>query len=104
MPRVPSPAAERIGENIRAAREAKGWTQDELAAATGIDSSNIRAHESGRSLTNLHSLVRIAEALGVEPSVLLTDITSDLFRTRADDGRRRPARPHAPARRDESVA
>ncbi|MCD1267779.1 helix-turn-helix domain-containing protein [Microbacterium sp. MEC084] len=88
MARTPSPAAAVIGENIRGARDAKNWTQDQLAAATGIDSSNIRAYETGRSLTNLHSLIRISEALGADPADLLRDVTSDMFVSRADDGRR----------------
>lgn len=95
MPRVPSPAAAAIGDNIREARAAKGWTQDQLAAETGIDSSNIRAYEGGRALTNLHSLVRISAALGVDPGALLKGITPDLFVTREDDARR--TRPHRSA-------
>jgi len=54
-------------------------TVDQLAAATGIDSSNIRAYESGRALTSLQSLVRIAEALEVEPAQLLEGIDSGMF-------------------------
>ena len=88
VPRVPSPAAAVIGENIREARAAKEWTQDQLAAETGIDSSNIRAYESGRSLTNLHSLVRISAALAIDPGTLLKGLTPDLFLTREDDARR----------------
>lgn len=91
VPRVPSPAAAVIGRNIRAAREAQSRTQDELAVATGIDSSNIRAYEAGRQLTNLHSLIRISEALQVDPARLLEGVSSDMFVTRTDDGRRRAA-------------
>lgn len=67
-------------------------TQDQLAAETSIDSSNIRAYESGRSMPSIQTLVRIAEALDVEAGELLTGITSDMFVTRADDGRRRTNR------------
>jgi transcriptional regulator with XRE-family HTH domain len=95
VPRVPSPAAAVIGENIRGARAARNWTQDELAAATGIDSSNIRAYETGRSLTNLHSLIRLSEALGADPGTLLDGVTSAMFLTRADDARRRVHRGRA---------
>lgn len=95
MPRVPSPAAAAIGLNIKTVREATGWTQDELAAATGIDSSNIRAYETGRSLTNLHSLIRLSEALGADPGTLLDGVTSEMFLTRADDARRRVHRGRA---------
>jgi transcriptional regulator with XRE-family HTH domain len=64
-------------------------TQDELAAATGIDSSNIRAYENGRAMPSVQSLVRIAYALGVDPGVLLDGLLPELFALSADDGRRR---------------
>ncbi|GEB95878.1 hypothetical protein GCM10009724_20940 [Microbacterium lacticum] len=50
IPRVPSPAAAHIGERIRVAREGVRMTHDQLAAATGIDSANIRSYESGRAM------------------------------------------------------
>lgn len=56
-------------------------TQDELAVQSHIDSSNIRSYESGRSMMNVHSLVRIAEALNVEPGDLLEGVTSEMFAT-----------------------
>jgi transcriptional regulator with XRE-family HTH domain len=64
-------------------------TQDELAAASGIDSSNIRAYENGRALPNLHSLLRIAGALGIEVSALLDGLTLEMFPVSPNDGRRR---------------
>lgn len=66
-------------------------TQDELAAASGIDSSNIRAYESGRALPNLHTLVRIAGALDVEPGELINGLTREMFAPSSGDGRRRSA-------------
>lgn len=91
MPSVPSNAAAFIGQRIADARKEGGWTQDEIAAKSGIDSSNIRKYENGRAMPNIHSLVRIAEALGVEPGQFLKGITSDLFAVVANDGRRRSA-------------
>jgi transcriptional regulator with XRE-family HTH domain len=64
-------------------------TQDELAAETGIDSSNIRAYEKGRATPNVFTIVRIADALGVEPGDLLAGITPAMFSPSASDGRRR---------------
>jgi transcriptional regulator with XRE-family HTH domain len=64
-------------------------TQDQLAAASGIDSSNIRAYEGGRAMPNLHSLLRIADALGVEVSALLAGVTLEMFPVSPSDGRRR---------------
>lgn len=79
MPRVATAAAAQIGVNIAAQRKARGMSVDQLAAATAIDSSNIRAYEAGRALTSLQSLVRIAEALDVEPGELLVDVDAAMF-------------------------
>lgn len=54
-------------------------TQDQLAVKAGIDSSNIRSYESGRAMMNVYSLVRISEALDVEPGDLLDGVASDMF-------------------------
>ena len=88
VPRTPSPAAAFIGERIAFHRLRRGLTQDELAVSSRIDSSNIRSYESGRALMNVFSLVRIAEALDVEPGDLLDGLGSDMFVPAASDGRR----------------
>ncbi|WEG08616.1 helix-turn-helix transcriptional regulator [Microbacterium horticulturae] len=54
---------------------------DQLAATSRIDSSNIRSYESGRALMSLPSLVRIAEALGVEAGELLDGVSAEMFLT-----------------------
>ncbi len=54
-------------------------THDQLAARSGIDSSNIRSYESGRAMPSIYSLVRIAAALETEPGELLDGLTIDLF-------------------------
>lgn len=79
MPRVPSDAAAYIGKRIAAERGDAGFTQDQLAVAASIDSSNLRAYESGRSLPNIRLLVRIAAALSVEPGVFLNGLTPEIF-------------------------
>lgn len=89
VPRVPSDAAAHIGRLMAEHRRRRTLTQDEVAAATSIDSSNIRAYESGRSMPSVFSLVRIAEALDVAAGDLLEGVTSDMFAVRADDRRRR---------------
>lgn len=89
MPRVPSPAAVRIGELISDARKRRGITQDELAVLTQIDSSNIRGYEKGRSMMGIPTLIRIADALKVEPGELLNGVTPEMFNVLTVDGRRR---------------
>lgn len=63
-------------------------TQDQLAVASDIDSSNIRSYENGRAMMNVFSLVRIAEALEVTPGELLEGVRSDQFASDRPDGRR----------------
>jgi len=89
VPRVATDAAAKIGRNIAELRQAVSLTQDQVAAATGIDSSNIRAYENGRAMPNIQSLLRIASALGAEPSDLLENVTLEMFGHRSHDGRRR---------------
>ena len=79
VPRTASLAAVHVGQHIVGRRRALGTTQDQLAAASGIDSSNIRAYENGRNMPNLHSLMRLAGALSVEPGELLEGLTLDMF-------------------------
>ncbi|MFD5225705.1 helix-turn-helix domain-containing protein [Microbacterium sp. NPDC058342] len=68
-----------IGGNIANARKALSMTVDQLAVASRIDSSNIRSYEAGRAMMNVRSLVRIAEALKVDPGVLLDGVASEMF-------------------------
>ena len=89
MPRVASPAAAHIGQAIGDRRRQLAMTQDELAAASGIDSSNVRAYENGRAMPSLHSLVRVAAALDIDPGSLIAGLSSELFAASAEDGRRR---------------
>lgn len=79
VPRVASPAATFVGHRIDERRRERGLTHDQLAAATGIDSSNLRAYMSGRAMPNVHSLVRIATVLEVALGELLDGLTPDLF-------------------------
>lgn len=55
-----------LGNLIRAARKRKGWSQQELAARTGLRQENISIIENGYSSTKLHNLLAILTALGLE--------------------------------------
>lgn len=85
MPRVATAAAARIGVNVADQRRGRGLSVDQLATATGIDSSDIRAYENGRALTGLQSLVRIEEALEVDPPALFAGVDSGMFTRSKDD-------------------
>lgn len=58
-------------ENIRQAREKKGWTQEELAKKAGIDSNSYAKVERGESKPYGVTLVKIIKALGVKSSDIL---------------------------------
>lgn len=60
-----------IGANVRAAREAAGWSQQQLGDGAGMVVPVISRLESGKHLPSLASLLKVAEALGVEPAALL---------------------------------
>lgn len=89
VPRTPSAAAALIGSRIAAERKSKGLTQDQLAVLSGIDSSNIRSYESGRSMLSILTLVRIAEALHATAGSFIDEVSSADFATPLADGRRR---------------
>ena len=89
MPRVASAAAAHVGKAIAEQRRHIALTQDGLAAASGIDSSNIRAYENGRAMPSLHSLIRIAAALNIDPGALITGLTPELFAAAEPTGSKR---------------
>lgn len=65
-------AVKRFGENVRAARQARGWTQEELAHRTGLASVQISRIERGRREVRITTLVRLRDALGVSADELLS--------------------------------
>ncbi len=78
MARITSDAAGIIGKRIRGFRvDRLRISQIELQNLSGIDTANIRRYEQGKAMPNLGSLVRIAFALGVDPSELIRGLTPD---------------------------
>jgi len=64
-------AVRRFGENVRAARKAKGWTQEELAHESGLAPVQVSRIERGVREIRLTTLVRLLAALDVSPDRLL---------------------------------
>lgn len=60
-----------LGENVRQHRKLKGMTQEQLAVAAGMERSYVSDLERGTRNPSVAALGRIADALGVEPHVLL---------------------------------
>lgn len=63
-----------IGEKIRAARQAKGMTQEELGSVLGVQKSAIAKYESGRVVNIKRStLKKISDILNIPPFELIFD-------------------------------
>ncbi|MRH93599.1 helix-turn-helix domain-containing protein [Nocardia sp. SYP-A9097] len=67
-----------VGAAVRRAREAAGWTQDELAAASGVSRPVIARIELGTASVQIDRLWDLAEALSTTPSALLADAEAHL--------------------------
>ena len=86
MARIPSPAAEELGKAIKRRRIAIEYTQEKLAHASDVGTSNIRSYENGYALPNVFTLIRIADALGVKPGDLLDGLTPEMFPAHGNTG------------------
>ena len=62
---------QRFGQNVRAARAARGWTQEELAHRTGLASVQISRIERGKREVRLTTVIRLLQALDSRPAELL---------------------------------
>jgi len=67
-----------IGDNVRALRLARGWTQWGLAERSGFSEQFVFCLESGRRDPTIVGLCKLAEALGVTPADLLRTTTDQL--------------------------
>lgn len=61
---------EYVAANVRRLRERKGLRQEDLAELCGWDYRHIQRIEAG-DVNSITALVRLAEALGVQPQALL---------------------------------
>lgn len=67
----------RLGQNIRALRKQKGFSQEALAFEAELDRTYIGGIERGERNVSLLNICRIARALGVPPAILLDGIGYD---------------------------
>jgi len=77
MPDASSPAALLFGERVRAERQRLGLSQDEVAHLAGMNVSNYGKIERGVGNPVLHTIVRLAAVLGVDPAVLVGGMSGD---------------------------
>lgn len=69
-------ALARFGQNVRAARLARGWTQEELAERSGLAPVQISRIERGKREIRLSSLLRLMDALNASADTLLIGVSS----------------------------
>jgi transcriptional regulator with XRE-family HTH domain len=66
-------AQQRFGERVRELRHGKGWTQEDLAGRSGLAVVQISRIERGVREVRLTTILRLIEALDVDPNRLLAD-------------------------------
>lgn len=74
-----SEAAAELGRRVRARREALGFSQEKLADVAGLHWTFIGQVERGRRNLSLHNIIKVADAIEVDPGELLSGLRrSDL--------------------------
>jgi HTH-type transcriptional regulator / antitoxin HipB len=63
-----------FGSNVRAARKARSWTQEDLAAKTGLAVVQISRIERGVREVRLTTVLRLSRALDASPNDLLAHL------------------------------
>ncbi len=72
MPPQKTATSEAIGQAIREARKAQGYTQEAFASAAGLDRSYMGAIERGEFNLTLETLLKITAELGISAAELLS--------------------------------
>lgn len=62
-----------IGENVRCFRNKMNWSQEALGAQTGLHHDYLGRLERGRVNISVENLLKIAQALNVDPHLLLIE-------------------------------
>lgn len=60
-----------LGVNLRAARETREWTQEELGQRSGVQAGEISRIEAGKRDPRVSTVEKLAKAVGVPPGQLL---------------------------------
>ncbi len=69
-----------FGLRVRAARKDLGWTQEDLADATGLHPTYVGDAERGERNVALDNILKLAKALKVDPGQLLNGLQKSLPR------------------------
>lgn len=70
--RRPEGLDEAFGRVLRAARKAKGFSQEQLGAAADLHPTYVSLLERGKNSPSLRALFLLAGALGLQPAELVT--------------------------------
>lgn len=79
-------AARAFGKRVKLLRRQKRWSQEELAAAAGIDKAYLGRVERGETNIGIENIAEIANALGVDISELFLLIRRPVGRPRTSSG------------------
>jgi transcriptional regulator with XRE-family HTH domain len=83
---ISSPAAARLGSGLRAIRQARGWSQGELAQVAGVSASAISQAERGQHALSLETLLDLSARLGMTVDQIIRGEPVGYQVTRADSG------------------
>ncbi len=67
-----------VGETIRRLRIERGMTQEVLSGFAGIARTHLTMIESGTKKPNFETIWRVAVALGIKPSELVSEIEDEI--------------------------
>ncbi|KAM9864398.1 hypothetical protein ACIFOC_02952 [Leucobacter aridicollis] len=68
---------DQLGPRLRAARQGRGWTLDDLASRAGMSVSTLSRLESGKRQASLELLLPLTRQLGIRVDDLLAPATRD---------------------------
>lgn len=63
-----------FGRRLRSLRNERELSQEKLGELAGLDRTYISSSEAGRRNVTLATLIKLADALDVDPSVLVTGL------------------------------
>lgn len=70
-----------FGKQIKAARQAKGYTQEALGRLIGIEGNSIARIERGANPIRWENLEKLVQVLGQSPAYYFSDKKPDLIKT-----------------------
>lgn len=79
---VPDDTTASIGRRVRAERQRRGWTQEDLAQHSGVSRRMLISVEQGSANASISTLLKLAWALGVSLAALVEEPTEGIMSVR----------------------